>query len=132
MTLAATVPSGAASLTLAVACDLFLLRWGQTPLKVWSGSSCQERLVHSIIFGFSGQFVSSKVKIAKTTPDKLERELQLLKSEHRLALTFSYQMSFEQTSRYCPTPNLMPIVGCTKEARELSARTGMCLIEGFD
>jgi hypothetical protein len=35
-------------------------------------------------FGFSGQFVSSKVKITKTTPDKLERKPQLSKSECRL------------------------------------------------
>lgn len=39
LTLAATIRLGAASLSFTVACDLFLLWWGQTPLKVWSGTT---------------------------------------------------------------------------------------------
>lgn len=79
-----------ASQPFAVACDLFLLRQDEASLKAWSSIIYGVGSCHiSVKFGFSGQIISSKFKILKTTPDGLEKELKL--SEPRLGLSFRHQ-----------------------------------------
>lgn len=72
------------------------------PLKIWSGTtsgtgSCQENLVHPVTFGFSGQLIFCKFKIAKTTQDRWEGELKS-QSERRLALSFRYRKTLPHAS----------------------------------
>lgn len=86
------LPMEQASRPFAVACDLFLFRQDGASLKAWSGTIYGVGSYHiSIKFGFSGQIISSKFKITKTTPDGLERELKLSEPEPRLGLSFRHQ-----------------------------------------
>lgn len=91
-----------ASQPFAVACGLFLFRQDGASLKAWSGTIYGVDSCHvSIKFGFSGQIISSKFKITKTTPDGSERELRLSEPEPRLGLSFRH-------------PSQVPSVWCQK------------------